>query len=751
MLRIQESPERVVMRKLIVLLALVLVATVGMVPLGNGAQALEANTVVANASSTWQTNGTVWALAYAHGAVYASGDFTSVRPPGAAAGTGEVARNHLAAFDAATGELLPFNHSLNAKAWVMTPSADGGTLYIGGDFTTVDGAGRSRLAAFDTASGDLTGWAPKASGPIRGIAVRDTTVYVSGSFNFVNSTVARKNLAAFTTAGALLPWAPTADLTVFRIAAAPGSTKVFVGGYFTVLNGVAMRGTGALDGTTGATLPWASANVLPPHSGTCTSDIKDIRVDASNVYFAAEGTGGGCFDGTFAARQSDGALVWKNTCLGATQAIEIIGSFLYKGSHAHNCSSAGGFPEVGTGSARHLLVEKLSDGSLGPWYPNTSGNPLGPRTFATDGTQLFVGGDFGSVNNKPQQGFTRFGGPPDLTRPRTPKVPTASSTTAGQVRLSWQATTDDDDETLIYRVYRDGAATPVYTSPPTRSTFWILPTLTFTETGLTPGSTHSYRVDAKEANGTNVSSKSSAVTVTVAGVNANYATTVKADSPFLYWRLGEASGTSAADASGNGRTGLYQGSVALNQAGAITGDTNTAVRLGGTAPNDGYVTSQSTTAVTNPQVFTLELWFKTNSTAGGKLIGFGNARTGLSSQYDRHIYMTNGGWLVFGVWAGGPVILHTSTSFNNNAWHQVVATLSGAGMRLYVDGKLISSRANTVAQAYNGYWRVGGDKLDNWQSKPTNRFFKGTVDEVSIYSYALSADQVAEHFANRHG
>jgi hypothetical protein len=739
------------MRKLILLLALVLAATVGMTPLATGAHAMEANTVVANASSTWQTNGTVWALAYAAGRVYASGDFTSVRPPGAAAGTGEVARSHLAAFDASTGELVQsFDHGLDAKAWVMAPSADGKTLYIGGDFTKVDGVGRSRLAAFDTATGELTSWAPKASGPVRGLAVSGGTVYVTGSFNFVNGNVARKNMAAFTTSGDLLPWAPTADLTVYRVAVAPGGGKVFVGGYFTNLNGVARRGTGALDPTTGTTLPWASANVLPPHSGSCTSDIKDIRVDNSNVYFAAEGTGGGCFDGTFAARQSDGALVWKNTCLGATQSIEIIGSFLYKGSHAHDCSSVGSFPQVPTGGARHLLVEKLSDGSLGPWYPNTSGNPLGPRAFATDGTQLFVGGDFGTVNNKAQQGLTRFGGPPDLAKPRQPKVPTAVSTTAGQVRLSWQATTDDDDETLVYRVYRDGAATPVFTSAPTRSTFWILPTLSFTDTGLAPGSTHTYKVDAKEANGPNASSKSPAVTVTVASSDAGYSETVRGDSPFLYWRLGEASGASAADSSGNGRTGSYQGSIAYSQGGSIPGDANKAVRLGGTAPSDGYVTLQSTTPVTNPQVFSVELWFKTTTTTGGKLIGFGNRRTGTSGSYDRHLWMTNDGRIAYGMWVGGPITLSTTTKYNNNAWHYVVGTLGGSGMRLYVDGKEVAHRANKVAQAYDGFWRVGGDNLNAWPSKPTSAYFKGTVDEAAVYSTELSAAQVAEHFAHRH-
>jgi hypothetical protein len=739
------------MRKLILSLALALAATVAMVPIINGAQALEADTVVANASSLWQTNGTVWALAYARGVLYASGDFTSVRPPGAAAGTGEVARNRFAAFDASTGALLPLNHNLSAKAFVMMPSPDGGTLYIGGDFATIDGVSRSRLAALDTETGSLTGWAPRVTGTIRGMAQIGGAIYLGGTFSAINGQ-ARRNLAAVsaTGAGSPLPWAPTADLTVFRVAAAPDGSRVFAGGYFTVLNGIARRGVGALDASTGATLPWATANFLPPHTSTCTSDIREVRVDANNVYFAAEGSGGGCFDGTFAARQSDGALVWKNTCLGATQAIEIIGGFLYKGSHAHDCSSAGAFPEVPTGGARHLLVEKLSDGSLGPWYPNTSGNPLGPRAFATDGTQLFVGGDFLNVNNRAQQGLTRFGGPPDLTRPRQPKV-RASSTTTGQVRLNWQATTDDDDETLVYRVYRDGSTTPLFTSAPTRSTFWILPTLSLADTGLTPGSTHTYRVDAKEVNGTNVSAMSTAASVTVASTNANYTTTVRGDFPFLYWRLGEASGPTAADASGNGRTGLYRGSVVFSQAGAIARDSNKAVRLAGTSGSDGYVTPQSTTVVRNPVTFSLELWFKTSSGRGGKLIGFGSSRTGTSTKYDRHVYMTNDGRLIFGAWTGKATTITTTASYNNNAYHHLVATMGPAGMALYVDGVRVGTNPNTLAQSYNGYWRVGGDKLSGWPRPPSNMFFKGTVDEAAVYPTALSASQVSTHFKRGRG
>jgi hypothetical protein len=319
------------------------------------------------------------------------------------------------------------------------------------------------------------------------------------------------------------------------------------------------------------------------------------------------------------------------------------------------------------------------------------------------------------------------------------------------VRLNWQATTDDDDETLVYRVYRDGSTTPLYTSPPTRSTFWILPSLSFTDTGLALGSTHSYKVDAKEANGTNVSFKSDPVSVTVATTEANYSTTVKADAPYEYWRLGEASGTTAADASGNGRSGQYRGSPSLGQAGAISGDPDTAARVASTIFNTQFVTTLSSTAVAGPQSFSVELWFKTSSTSGGKLIGFGNSRTGTSSNYDRHIYMTNDGRLVFGTWIGSAATITSSASYNNNAYHHVVATMGSGGMALYVDGALVGTNPNTAAQIYNGFWRAGSDNLNGWPLQPSSNNFNGTIDEVAVYSAALSASQVADHFSHAHG
>ena len=60
----------------------------------------------------------------------------------------------------------------------------------------------------------------------------------------------------------------------------------------------------------------------------------------------------------------------------------------------------------------------------------------------------------------------------------------------------------------------------------------------------------------------------------------SYPARVLANSPAAYWRLGESSGTTAADAGPNGITGTYT-AVTLGTAGAISGDSDTAVSVSG--------------------------------------------------------------------------------------------------------------------------------------------------------------------------
>ena len=62
-------------------------------------------------------------------------------------------------------------------------------------------------------------------------------------------------------------------------------------------------------------------------------------------------------------------------------------------------------------------------------------------------------------------------------------------------------------------------------------------------------------------------------------------------------------------------------------------------------------------------------------------------------------------------------------------------------MKLYVDGALDGTNPQTQAQAYDGYWRVGGD--NTWGGNSSN-YFAGSIDEVAVYSSALTPPTVAE-------
>ena len=531
-----------------------------------------------------------------------------------------------------------------------------------------------------------------------------------------------------------------------------------IGGYFSTFNGVTQQAIASTNPADGSSEPWAlPANFVPNESG-CLSDVKDIIFNGGTAYVAAEGTGGGCFDGDFAVNAGTGNLVWQNDCLGATQSLVVINGILYKGSHAHDCDfSPGGFPQVnnpaGGWVAHRLLAQSLTDGSIGHWNPNTNGKDLGPRVMATDGTNMFLGGDFTTVNNANQQGFTIFRPLPDGASPTRPGQPVVTSTAAGVDSVSFTGSYDNDDGTLTYRIYRDGGKSPIATVS-AESWPWALPVLHYRDAGLTPGSSHTYTVAATDGTkGSTVSAASAPVTVSSTSPSQSYTQTVLADNPSFLWKLDESSGSTAADSSPNGSSGIYESGTTQGQPGPITGDSQTATSFDG---QSGLVTSAN--QVSGPNTFSIEGWFKTSANTGGMMIGFGNNQTGMSSNYDRHLYMMNDGQLVFGVWTGQTQVIETPQVYNDGQWHYVVATMGSSGMDLYVDGQLTGTNPTTSAQPFNGYWRVGGDNLNGWNldpwgsnsqgtTEPASYYFSGTIGDVAVYPTALTASQVAAHYA----
>ncbi|MCG2620554.1 PKD domain-containing protein [Arthrobacter sp. I2-34] len=680
----------------------------------------------------------------------------------AAGGAGEVIRNNAMAFDITTGSILPWNPNFNAQANVVEISPDGSQIYVGGDFATAGGTPRSKLAVFNRATGAL-GAAVGGSigGQVNSISITPSTVYVGGSFNSVGSQ-ARGNLAAFSRSnGVLLPWAPTADSIVHGVVAAQDGSRVVVGGRFQNLNGVRQIGIGAVDGTTGASQAWSSTPI-PERRGTERSWVTNMIEKDGVVYASANGEGWHWFDGRFAADFKTGDLKWLDNCYGASTDIAVMDQVMYSVSHAHDCSSLGEFPEANPTVWKRALAETIypvgtdqappSNNSMYSgqpvpellhWYPalNTgfyTGQYQGGWALANNDTYLVAGGEFTTVNGQAQQGlavFAKRSAAPNKIRPEytTALKPAVMSNSSGTVRVAWPTTWDYDDENLTYELLRDNSLTPVATLQE-KSIWWNQKTLGFIDSGRTPGATHTYRVRVKDPWGNEyIGPRSDQVRVSDAAVNP-YTETIREAGASAYYPLDEPSGTLVYDHVGFGDADLA-GEVTRGVEGAITG--NAATGFAGTA---GFSTRSVAPA---PNTFTVQAWFKTTSTTGGKIIGYGDARSGNSGSYDRHVWMDNSGRLWFGTWLGSAATVTSSKTYNDGQWHQVTASLGAGGMTLYVDGVRAAERADvTSGQDYSGYWRIGGDNMNGWPAQPSSTGFNGSIDEVAIYPEVLAPQKV---------
>jgi trimeric autotransporter adhesin len=327
---------------------------------------------------TAQTNGRVNAIVYAGTRVYIGGSFTEVRPAGTAVGSG-VPRNNLAALDATTGTVLPFNPNVNGEVHALAVAS--GTVYLGGAFTGVGGQARTRLAAVN-GNGAVTGWAPRANDAVLALDAFNGSVYVGGQFTTINGTT-RRHLATVAASGGLASWRPTTNGKVEALQVV--ASGIYVAGGFSAVNDTGTAHAAKL-GFDGTLLSWRP-------------DAPDIvwalAVANGAVYLATGGPGGTAL----AADASSGATRWKVRTDGGVQAIAASSTTVYIGGH---------FTSVGSVARRKLAALSLS-GSLRSWNPGAD-SPLGVWVLMVHGSHLGMGGDFTETGGQPQQGFAQYTG-----------------------------------------------------------------------------------------------------------------------------------------------------------------------------------------------------------------------------------------------------------------------------------------------------------------------------------------------------
>jgi len=551
----------------------------------------------------------------------------------------------------------------------------------------------------------------------------------------------------------------------------PDGSQIVIAGNFTSVNGSSAPGYGLarLDAATGASLSMPVNNEVRDAG----DESAMLALETDGTYFYGSGYhfgGGGNSEGTFSADWATGSLRWLEDCHGDTYSIYPVGNVVYQASHKHYCGNSAGFPQTDPWTFHHSTAVtndvrgvNTADiygypdhpGTPRPefldWYPTWAAGTYTGKTQAVwtvtgNSDYVLYGGEFPRINNVPQQGLVRFarkGLAPNKIGPTAKSAKfdvRAISLSGGAVRVSWPGNFDPDNATITYKLYRQSTNNPPIYQKTVSAHFWAMPPNGFTDTGLTPGSTQRYRVIAEDPFGNQALSDWITVTVSDAPPLSGYGKAVLDDNPVDFWRLGEGSGTTSYDWAG--LSDLTRQSGTGWTTGATSGDPDGASTFNGTST--GF--ANTTTGIPGPNTFSIEAWFKTTTTRGGKIVGFGSTATGTSNSYDRHIYMRNDGRLLFGVFNGSTVTLQSSGAYNDGQWHQVVGALSPAGMLLYVDGRRVASRAATNAQAFNGYWRVGGDNLNSWPSQPFSRYFSGSIDDVSIWDKGLTASDVADHY-----
>ena len=375
---------------------------------------------------TAQMDGIVLDQAVVGNTVYVVGEFKNARPAGAAAGENESPRYNAMAFDITTGALLDWAPKVNGKINAVEASADGSTIYLGGNFTSVNDETVYRVAAVD-AAGKRKPLGASANGAVMDLELSPdgSTLYLGGSFTQINSSARQRAGAVDLKTNKVSSFAPQVDDSLVRsITVAADNSAVAIGG--SDAYGIAvLEKSGSLRHT--------NISSVIRNAGS-NSGIMSLKSDSRGLYGTAYSQEG-AFEGMFRASWTTGDIDLMADCHGDTYDVLPTNDVVYIASHTHDCSNIGGFSDgeqsgtyhhavgfssTATGTVRSNTARGYSDYSGMPAPTQYNGflpgfqigeySGLNQAVWTVEGNSQYLvyGGEFVAVNGTKQQGLVRF-------------------------------------------------------------------------------------------------------------------------------------------------------------------------------------------------------------------------------------------------------------------------------------------------------------------------------------------------------
>lgn len=202
-----------------------------------------------------------------------------------------------------------------------------------------------------------------------------------------------------------------------------------------------------------------------------------------------------------------------------------------------------------------------------------------------------------------------------------------------------------------------------------------------------------------------------------------------------YWKFNELNGGAALDSSGNGRTGTLSGSSLPTW--TTSGKFGNGLSFGGST---SYVSASN--PFTSNADFTISVWVKPSAINTGSYQGFIGRQSGGGSWTYRAPSMwvaPSDGALHYDSYSAGGVRyanLISNMFTSADEWVLVTWVKSGTSYNIYRNGVIFSANQSAPATFYIGGTDYDIGRVDN--------YFGGTLDDVRIYSRALSASEVMD-------